>query len=96
MFGIDLSVLESYSHPLLDHIKWKGMEYHTYLQNYDSFKRYIDNNFEMPDRMVSLLLRFLEQNNGMLSNKAIKKEFSGLKHEEIKGIEENYYNIFIK
>ena len=42
----------------------------------------------MPDKMVSILLRFLEQNNGLLSNRALKKEFSGLKQEEIKDIEE--------
>lgn len=130
------TVLESYSHPLLDHIKWKETVDHNvqvtnntidfyryfdatkqaeflydcvqdtldrvipeevaYLQNYDSFKRYLDNNFEMPDKMVSILVRFLEQNNGVLSNRALKKEFSGLNKVEIKDIEENYNSIFIK
>ncbi len=130
------TVLESYSHPLLNHIDWKETEDHnvqvtnntidfyryfnattqaeflydcvqdtldrvipeevTYLQNYDIFKRYIDNNFEMPDKMVSILVRFLEQNNGLLSNKALKKEFSALKQEEIKDIEENYNSIFVR
>jgi Fic family protein len=128
------TVLESYSHPLLDHIEWKEMEdnnievlnntidlyrYYdatkqaeflydcvedtlervipeevTYLQNYDVFKRYIDNNFEMPDKMVAVLVRFLEQNNGVLSKRALKKEFSELKKEEIKDIEANYNSIF--
>ncbi len=128
------TVLEYYSHPLLEHIKWKGTEDHnvevtndtidlyryfdatkqaeflydcvedtlervipeevTYLQNYDAFKRYLDNNFEMPDKMVAILVRFLEQNNGVLSKRALKKEFSALKAEEIKDIEANYNSIF--
>jgi hypothetical protein len=128
------TVLESYSHPLLDHIEWKETEDHNvevtndtmdlyryfdatkqaeflydcvedtlervipeevnYLQNYDDFKKYIDNHFEMPDKMVAILVRFLEQNNGVLSERALKKEFSVLKEKEIKEIETNYQNIF--
>ncbi|WP_456437563.1 Fic family protein [Psychroserpens sp.] len=65
-----------------------------YLQNFDVFKRYIDDNFEMPDKMVAILVRFLEQNNGVLSKRALKKEFSRLNDEEIKGIEANYNSIF--
>jgi hypothetical protein len=30
----------------------------TFLQNYDAFKRYLDNTYEMPDTMVALLVRF--------------------------------------
>ncbi len=128
------TVLDSYSHPLLDHIVWEETIDHnvkvtnntidlyryfdatkqveflydcvedtlervipeevTYLQNYDAFKRYIDNHFEMPDKMVAILVRFLEQNDGVLSKRVLKKEFSALKEEEIKKIEENYNNIF--
>ena len=128
------TVLERYSHPLLDHIEWIETEDHnvqvtnstldlyryydatqqaeflydcvedtlervipeevTYLQNYDAFKKYIDNHFEMPDKMVAILVRFLEQNDGVLSKKALKKEFSALNEEEIKDIESNYKNIF--
>jgi len=128
------TVLESYSHPLLDHIEWEEADDHnlevinntinlyryfdateqaeflydcvedtlervipeevTYLQNYDAFKRYLDNHFEMPDKMVAILVRFLEQNNGELSKRALKKEFSALKEAEIKDIEENYNSIF--
>ncbi|MCF6307554.1 MAG: Fic family protein [Flavobacteriaceae bacterium] len=129
------TVLESYSHPLLDHIEWKETVDHnvevtnntidlyryfdatkqaeflydcvedtlervipeevTYLQNYDALKRYIDNHFEMPDKMVAILVRFLEQNNGVLSNRA-KKEFSALNEEEINNIEANYKKIFFR
>ncbi len=128
------TVLESYSHPLLDHIEWETTEdknievtnntinlyryfdatkqaeflYNcvedtlervipeevAYLQNYDVFKRYIDNNFEMPDKMVATLVRFLEQNDGELSKRALKNEFSVLSELEIKDIEANYNTIF--
>ena len=130
------TVLESYSHPLLDQIEWKETEDHnvevtnntmdlyryydatkqaeflydcvedtlervipeevSYLQNYDAFKRYLDNHFEMPDKMVALLVRFLEQNNGLLSKRALAKEFSALKENEIKDIEMNYKTIFLE
>ncbi|WP_158837544.1 Fic family protein [Polaribacter sp. L3A8] len=65
-----------------------------YLQKYDVFKKYIDNHFEMPDKMVALLVRFLEQNEGILSKRALQKEFSALKATEIKAIELNYKQIF--
>jgi hypothetical protein len=130
------TVLESYSHPLLDHIEWKETEDHnlevtndtmdlyryfdatkqaeflydcvedtlervipeevTYLQNYDAFKRYIDNHFDMPDNMVAILVRFLEQNDGVLSKRSLKKKFSALEEKEIKDIETNYNTIFLE
>lgn len=65
-----------------------------YLNNYDAFKRYIDNAFEMPDKMVALLLRFLEQNAGKLSKRAREKEFVLLNDQEIVEIEQNYKSIF--
>ena len=68
----------------------------TYLQNYDDFKKYIDNHFEMPDNMVAILVRFLEQHQGVLSKRALKKEFSALKEQEVKDIETNYKNIFLE
>ncbi|MDO7173860.1 Fic family protein [Mariniflexile sp. AS56] len=130
------TVLESYSHPLLDHMVWKETDDHnvevtnntidfyryfdatklaeflydcvqdtlervipqevSYLQYYDAFKKHIDNNFEMPDKMVANLVRFLEQNNGVLSKRALKREFSGLNEPEIKEIEANYKHIFLE
>ncbi len=129
------TILESYSHPLLDYIRWKETADHNvevtnetidfyryfdvtkqaeflydcvqdtlvrvipeevkYLQQYDEFKRYLDNNFEMPDKMVAMLIHFLEQNEGVLSKRALKKEFSELKENEIYEIEGNYKNIFM-
>ncbi|MEM1001498.1 MAG: Fic family protein [Bacteroidota bacterium] len=66
-----------------------------YLLRYDSFKRYIDDEFEMPDRLVALLVRFLEQNEGQLSRRALENEFSALKDTEVKAIQEAYYEIFL-
>lgn len=62
----------------------------TYLQKYDEMKSYLDDVFQMPDKTVALLIRFLEQNDGKLSKRAIEKEFSVLTEEEIKEIERNY------
>ncbi|NBB76101.1 MAG: DJ-1/PfpI/YhbO family deglycase/protease [Bacteroidetes bacterium] len=41
----------------------------------------------MPDKTVALLIRFLEQNNGKLSNRARTQEFSALNNEEVELIE---------
>ena len=53
-------------------------------------KLWLDNNYQMPDKMVALLIRFLEQNNGSLSKRAKEKEFDTLTDEEVKEIEDNY------
>jgi hypothetical protein len=57
-------------------------------------KNYLDDVFEMPNKEVALLIRFLEQNNGKLSKRAIEKEFSELTEEEVKEIEEHYQAYF--
>ncbi len=67
-----------------------------YLYKYDEMKRYLDNTFEMPDKMVALIVRFLEQNSGTLSKRAKSKEFEALKEDEIKDIENKYQEIFIE
>ena len=128
-------VLESYSHPLLDFIKWKPTPEHNvevlnetidyyryfdatklaeflyecvddtikniipaevdYLIKYDEFKRYIDDQFEMPDKTVALLVRFLEQNNGQISHRRKTREFKALTDQEIDEIEDIYKKIFL-
>jgi len=65
-----------------------------YILKYDEFKRYLDDKFEMPDILVAMILRFLEQNNGTLSKRALSKEFSDLKEQEVKEIEKVYLEIF--
>ncbi len=66
----------------------------TYLAKYDEFKGIIDDEFEMPDRKVALLLKFLEQNDGVLSKRAKGKEFPELLDSEVTMIEELYKEIF--
>lgn len=65
-----------------------------YLIRYDNFKRFLDDEFEMPDKLVALLVRFLEQNNGVLSKRAREKEFSELSDKEVKEIEAKYIELF--
>lgn len=129
------TVLQSYSHPLLDLISWKQTpdnsvevvnetidlyryydatkqaeflydctedtikrvipEEVNYLIRYDEFKKFMDNNFEMPDKLVATIVRFLEQNNGVLSKRAKEKEFSGLKEKEIASLEKKFQEIFL-
>lgn len=128
-------VLETYSQPLLDFIKWKKTpdnnievlsdtaDYYryfdatsqaeflfecvestinniipqevTYLQKYDAMKAWLDDKFEMPDKMVALLIRFLEQNKGTLSKRARESEFIALSPAEIKEIESKYRTFYM-
>ena len=66
----------------------------SYILKYDEFKRFLDDEFEMPDKLVAMLIRFLEQNNGSLSKRALSKEFKSLKVKEVKEIERIYQEIF--
>jgi hypothetical protein len=50
----------------------------------------------MPDKMISLLVGFLQQNNGVLSERAKEKEFLTLTNNEITKIETKYKVIFEK
>jgi len=67
-----------------------------YLQAFDTFKKQLEQVVEMPDRMISLLVNFLEQNNGQFSNRAKAKEFQVLTDVEIIQIEEIYKGVFGK
>ena len=67
-----------------------------YLRKYEGFKSFINQYFEMPDRLVSLLLRFLEQNDGELSKRAREKEFAPLTDQEAQLIEATFRDIFTK
>ncbi len=48
----------------------------------------------MPDRLVSLLVNFLEQNNGQFSNRANSNEFKALTAEEVV-LMRNYTTAFL-
>ena len=67
-----------------------------YLIKYDQFKTYLNNEFEMPDKTIALLVRFLEQNNGKLSRRTREKEFAVLTDHEVQEIENNYALHFVK
>ena len=66
-----------------------------YLGQYDTFKRFLDDEYEMPDKMIAILVRFLEQNGGKLSKRAKEKEFAELRETEIKNIENKFKEIFV-
>jgi hypothetical protein len=65
-----------------------------YLKKYDMLNEFMQNYIDMPDKLVDLLIRFLVQNNGNLSERAKKKKFEKLTGMEIRGIEEKYAEIF--
>lgn len=67
-----------------------------YLQKYDAMKDWLDDRFQMPDKTVALLIRFLEQNDNQLSKRAREKEFSALTNEEVTDIEKNFKLYFEK
>ena len=65
-----------------------------YLAKFDLFKAYLEEEFEMPDKMISTLVRFLEQNDGILSKRAREQEFSRLTAGEIERVEIQFGNVF--
>ena len=75
-------VLESYSARLLPLIKW---------QPTDSFNEEM---FDMSERTIDLLFRFLHQNNDHLSARACGKEFSMLQDAETDRVEAVYHDFF--
>ncbi len=65
-----------------------------YLIKYDLMKDYLDNVFEMPDKTVALLINFLVQSNGKLSERAKSKEFKELTDTEVQAIENKFQEVF--
>jgi hypothetical protein len=66
----------------------------SYLSKYDQFKALLEDDFEMPDKMIALIVRFLSHNEGSFSKRAKEREFVELTGDEIKIIEETYKRIF--
>ena len=66
----------------------------SYLTRYDLLSDFIKNYIDMPDKLVDLLIRFLNQNDGRLSKRARKKEFGQLTAAEVQAIENKYDEIF--
>lgn len=65
-----------------------------YLEAFDAFKARVEEEFEMPDTMISLLASFLEQGSGSLSKRARAKEFAMLNPEDVKKLEGYYRDVF--
>jgi hypothetical protein len=66
-----------------------------YLRKYDAFKTIMENEYEMPDKLIALLVQFLEHNSGILLKGASEKELECLTDEEVREIERNYREIFL-
>lgn len=65
-----------------------------FLRRYDQFRRRLTARIEMPDRLVDLLFRFLRQNDGRLSQRAMEREFAALTTDEVGWIEGLYSEAF--
>jgi len=65
-----------------------------YLKKYDQLNDFIKNYIDMPDKLVDLLIRFLDQNGGKLSKRAREKEFNQLTETEVEAIESKRDEIF--
>lgn len=65
-----------------------------YLEKYVQVNGFIKAYIDMPDNTVDLLIKFLGQNNGKLSQRARNKEFAKLTDVEIVDIEAMYAEVF--
>ena len=61
-----------------------------FLRNSDAFRSQVEALVEMPERLVDLLFRFLQQNGGVLSHRARSNEFHALTEAEAAQIERIY------
>lgn len=65
-----------------------------FLKRYDQFRTCIEAIFDMPDRTIDLLFRFLHQNAGHLSRRAREKEFRLMTEEDVLAVEAAYLASF--
>ncbi len=65
-----------------------------YLRKNSLLVDFIKHEIEMPDKLIGLLIHFLNQNNGKLSKRARSKEFAKLTKNEIFLFETKYKEIF--
>ena len=65
-----------------------------YLKRYDELWRYIGTQFDMPQKKASLLINFLQQGKGKLSQRAKQKEFEALTNREVRALESKFKEIF--
>ena len=68
-----------------------------YLEGYDEFSRRVQEEIaDMPERVITLLVQLLRQNNDRLSRRACTREFARLSPDEVKRVEELYERCFPK
>lgn len=65
-----------------------------FLSAYESFAKTMSEKYAMPDRIIFLLFRFLQQNEGKISKRAKEKEFSTLTDDEVEKIEADFKTCF--
>ncbi len=66
-----------------------------YLEGYEEFSRRVQEEIsDMPEKTISLLVNFLEQNDGNLSKRARSREFEELSPDEVDRVEELYAESF--
>ena len=65
-----------------------------FLRRHDRFRMETTAVVDMPDRLLDLLFRFLDQNDGRLSKRARTGEFAELRPEEIAAVEAIYRRLF--
>ncbi len=61
-----------------------------FLVRFDRWKARVQSLVDMPEATLDLLYRFLAQNQGALSKRALKSEFAALEAEEVSAIEEAF------
>lgn len=66
-----------------------------YLVRHNQMKTYIEERFDMPDRIVELLINFLHNGKGKLSKRAREKEFQALRDDEAHDLEQAYIEFFL-
>ena len=65
-----------------------------FLRRYDMFRGRVATIVDMPDRIIDLLFRLLQQNGGRLSKRAREREFEALTDTETDQIERMYREVF--
>ncbi|MGV6876546.1 Fic family protein [Pseudochelatococcus sp. B33] len=65
-----------------------------FLQRHDLFRAEVTAVVDMPERLIDLLFRFLQQNNGTLSKRARDNELAALRPDEVLAIEASYRRLF--
>jgi Fic family protein len=65
-----------------------------YLMQYDAFKQNINQSIQLPKQQVSLLVKLLGQNKGLLSKNKREGEFSELSDQDVERIEGAYKRAF--